>query len=67
MLDQIKRPMFFLSALDDPFFGAEVIPTELKWDNILVGVTTIGAHCTWVEGEFLPRDLWWSKPCLEFL
>jgi predicted alpha/beta-fold hydrolase len=28
VMDQIKKPFFFFSTMDDPFFGEKVIPFE---------------------------------------
>ena len=38
ILHRIKKPFFFISARDDPFFGADVIPIGHCHDNILLGV-----------------------------
>ena len=63
----IKRPFFFLSSLDDPFFGPNVIPTNLQLENIILGVTKIGGHTGTMEGFLYPKGLWWRKPCMEFI
>lgn len=49
----IKRPLFFLSAEDDPFFGKRVIPVDHACENVLVGVTKRGAHCSYFGGDGL--------------
>ncbi len=63
----IKRPFFFISALDDPFFGPDVIPIDHVHDSILRGVTKTGGHCTFVEGKYVPSSLWFAKPTVDFL
>ena len=63
----ITKPFFFLSALDDPFFGPDVIPINHCYDQILIGVTKTGGHCSYIEGKYLPTGLWFAKPSLDFL
>lgn len=46
----ITKPFFFLSALDDPFFGANVIPLDHCHDQILIGTTCFGSHVVFLEG-----------------
>ena len=67
VLKYIKRPFFFLSSLDDPFFGPDCIPIDQCFDHILIGVTKTGGHCGYVQGKYLPTDLWWPKPVFDFL
>jgi hypothetical protein len=55
-----------LSALDDPFFGPDVIPIDHCFDHILIGITKTGGHCSHLEGKYLPTDLWWTKPVFDF-
>jgi len=38
-MHKISKPFFFLSALDDPFFGSKVIPIDHCYDQILIGTT----------------------------
>lgn len=66
VLNQIKKPFFFLSALDDPFFGPDVIPIGHCSDQILIGITKTGGHVSHLEGRFLPAELWWPKPIFDF-
>jgi predicted alpha/beta-fold hydrolase len=40
----IKIPLFFLSANDDPIIGSTHIPIEKCTDNVLIGVTKAGGH-----------------------
>lgn len=43
-LHKIKKPFFFLTALDDPIMGS-TIPVEFINENILIGQTKYGGHC----------------------
>lgn len=43
-MKDIKVPTFFLSSLDDPFYGPSVIPSEINNENILIAVTKTGGH-----------------------
>ena len=55
-LHQIKKPFFFVSSLDDIFFGRNVIPIDQCHDNILLGVTRYGGHITYLEGgHYMPH------------
>lgn len=63
----ISKPFFFLSSLDDPFFGPDVIPIDHCYDHILIGVTKTGGHCSYIEGAYLPEGPWFAKPTLDFL
>ena len=67
-LHLIKKPFFFISALDDTFFGPGTIPIDQCGENILLGVTRYGGHITYIEGEsYMPYKQWWRKPTMEFL
>ena len=66
-LHKINKPFFFLSSIDDPFFGSSCIPYDRCYDQILIGVTKHGGHAGWMEGKLLPTGCWWTKPCVEFL
>lgn len=66
-LHLIKKPFFFISAVDDPFFGNEVIPIGHCHDNILLGVLKHGGHCCNIEGGLLPSGCWWTKPSIVFM
>ena len=66
-IHQIQKPFFFLSATDDPIFGPNVVPIGHCYDNILIGVTKTGGHCCYIEGKYIPKGLWFSKPTMEFL
>ena len=63
----IKKPFFFISALDDQMFGPKVIPIGEVHDNILLGVTRRGGHISYLEGGLLPTGQWWTKPTMIFL
>jgi hypothetical protein len=66
-LHRIKKPFFFISAIDDPFFGRKVIPIGHCHDNILLGVLKHGGHCCNIEGGILPTGQWWTKPSMVFM
>ena len=66
-LHLIKKPFFFISALDDQMFGPKVIPIGEVHDNILLGVTRRGGHISYLEGGLLPTGQWWTKPTMIFL
>jgi predicted alpha/beta-fold hydrolase len=66
-LQDIKVPVFFLSANDDPIMGKEVIPIEKCHENILIGVTKAGGHLGYFEGMLLPHRQWFPEPTFEFL
>ena len=53
-LHLIRRPFFFISSMDDPFFGPDIVPINHSGDYVLLGVTKPGAHCCWLEGIFFP-------------
>jgi predicted alpha/beta-fold hydrolase len=66
-LHLIKKPFFFISTIDDPFFGQKVIPIGHCHDNILLGVLKHGGHCCNIEGGILPTGQWWTKPSMVFM
>lgn len=37
-----------------------------KQDNVFVGVTKNGGHCSWIAGYLLPY-IWYPQPMAEFL
>ena len=43
-IKNLKKPLFYMSALDDPFFGPNVIPISECPENVLIGVTKTGGH-----------------------
>ena len=65
-LCDIKIPTFFLSALDDPIYGPNVIPFDHSNDNILLGVTSAGGHICFFQGAVLPSSQWFPEPAFEF-
>lgn len=66
-LHQIKKPFFFMSSLDDQFFGPHIIPYDEIHENIFLGVTKRGGHVGYIEGGILPTGQWHTKPTMEFL
>eukprot|EP00347_Sterkiella_histriomuscorum_P004112 403361706 len=66
-LQDIKIPLFFLSAHDDPVFGNKCIPIDKCHENILIGVTKAGGHLGYFEGAFLPHKQWFPEPTFEFI
>jgi predicted alpha/beta-fold hydrolase len=66
-LHKIKVPLFFLSALDDPIMGSEIIPFDKCYENILIGVTKAGGHIGYFEGFILPKGQWFPQPSFEFI
>lgn len=54
-MHMIRKPFFFISALDDQLFGPKVIPISEVHDNILLGVTRYGGHISYLEGGLLPN------------
>lgn len=53
-LKNIKIPTLFLSALDDPFFGQDVIPIDHTNENVLIAVTKTGGHLCYFTGLIFP-------------
>jgi predicted alpha/beta-fold hydrolase len=66
-LHDIKIPLFFLSALDDPILGNKTIPIDKCYENILLGVTKAGGHIGYFEGLIFPGRQWFPEPTFEFL
>jgi predicted alpha/beta-fold hydrolase len=67
LLQDVKIPLFFISAKDDPIMGSEVIPIDKCHKHILIGVTAAGGHLGYFEGVVLPTTQWFPRPTLEFL
>lgn len=67
VLDKVKIPLFFLSALDDPIIGSKQIPLSQTNENILIGVTSAGGHLSHFEGLVFPHKQWFPEPSFEFL
>jgi hypothetical protein len=57
-----------MSALDDPICTKESIPWDECRLNPYVALATVprGGHLAIYDG-WLPRRLWWTRPCVEFL
>lgn len=66
LMKDVKKPLFFLSAQDDQFFGKDVIPAESNYENILLGVTKTGGHVCYFEGHVLPTSQWFTQPAFEY-
>ena len=64
---KIKKPMFFISALDDPIMGNKVIPFDKVTKNVILGVTKTGGHVAHFEGLIIPYRLWYLEPAFAFL
>lgn len=56
-----------MSSLDDNFFGPLCIPIDHCYDQILIGVTKCGGHCTYLEGKLFPTQQWWTQPAITFI
>ena len=54
-LHKIEVPTLFLSAEDDPIFGAGIIPVDHQNDKILLAVTKTGGHICYFEGALVPH------------
>ena len=67
LLKKIKTKSLFISALDDPFFGPEIIPYDEfdKNENIFLLVTRSGGHVGFFESIY-PAKQWFTKPSLKF-
>ena len=65
-LQDVRIPLFFLSAYDDPIFPSKCIPIDKCYENILIGVTKAGGHLCFFEGNLLPHKQWFPEPCFEF-
>jgi predicted alpha/beta-fold hydrolase len=67
-MKNIQKPTFFLSAVDDMFFGPNVIPVGIEScnENILIGVTKTGGHCCYFTGSVVPTGQWFTEPAFEF-
>lgn len=66
-MKNIKTKTLFISALDDPFFGPEVIPYDEfeKNDNIYLMATIGGGHVGFYDTVF-STDQWHNKPTMKF-
>lgn len=65
-LKDIKIPTFFLSTLDDPFFGPYCIPMDERHENVLIGVTKYGGHVCHFQGVIIPSQ-WYTIPAFAYL
>ncbi len=55
-MKNVKIPLFFISAEDDPIIGNKVIPIEHCNENIMIGVTKGGGHLCYFEGTLIPSS-----------
>ena len=64
----IKRPTFFMNAIDDPIIGEKAIDYEVfdKNENVLLGTTKYGGHLGYYESAF-DNHAWFTKPMFTFL
>lgn len=65
-LHLIRKPFFFLSNLDDPCFGYQIVPIGQRHEFVMLGTLGFGGHCCNIEGGLLPTGSWWTKPALAF-
>lgn len=66
-LHKVKKPLFILNSIDDPFFGEKVIPIDHRCENVLIGTTKRGGHCSYLTGFWLPTECWWGEPAMEYI
>ena len=66
-MKNIRIPTFFLNALDDPFYGPDVIPVSNSNEKVLIGVTKTGGHLCYFTGFLLPTGQWFVEPMFEYL
>lgn len=66
-LKNIKIPTFFLSSIDDPFYGPHVIPVDNNNDKVLIAVTKTGGHLCYFSGFLFPTGQWFVEPMFEYL
>lgn len=68
VLKNIRTKTLFISALDDPFFGPDVIPfTEFENnENIYLMATTGGGHVGFYDTIF-SKEQWHNKPAYKFI
>jgi predicted alpha/beta-fold hydrolase len=57
-MKDIRIPVFYLNAEDDPIVGTKAIPLNHKNDNILIGITKSGGHLGYFEGIIVPHRQW---------
>ena len=67
-IPNIKRPTFFLNALDDPIIGDKSINYEVfdQNENTILGTTKHGGHIGYHE-SFFKKDQWFLEPAFDFL
>lgn len=67
LLKEIKTKSLFISAMDDPFFGPDIIPYDEfeKNENIYIMATRGGGHVGYIESIF-DSNQWYIKPICKF-
>ena len=67
-IPSIKKPTFFLNALDDPVIGRDSINYDIinSNKNTILGTTKHGGHLGYHE-SLEPGDQWFLKPVFDFL
>ena len=64
----IKRPTFFMNALDDPVIGRDSINYDIinSNRNTILGTTKHGGHLGYHE-SIASSDQWFLEPAFDFL
>ncbi|CAI2372181.1 unnamed protein product [Moneuplotes crassus] len=66
-MKNIKIKTLFISALDDPFFGPDVIPhSEFQKNENLYLIATSGGGHVGFHDTVLSKDQWHNKPMIKF-
>ena len=67
-IPDIRRPTFFMNALDDPIIGERTLDYEIfkKNENVILGTTKHGGHLGYHASVFDERG-WWLEPVFDFL
>ena len=66
-MHRVKKPLFILNSLDDPFYGPHVVPIDHSYEHVLIGTTKRGGHCSYLTGTWIPRECWWGLPAFEYI
>ena len=66
-MKNVRTKTLFISALDDPFFGPEVIPhSEFENnENLYLIATSGGGHVGFLDSIFTVEQ-WHNKPIMKF-
>ena len=67
-LNEVKVPLLFFRACDDPVMDQHEDPGQFFKGNknILLATTQHGGHGVYAE-NVLSFDQWWNKPAIDFL